>query len=63
MIVLDALGIIDDYHVNTISWGKNNILAVSLGPKLYLWDSVDQRIHKLFHVRDEDNWPTSITWS
>ncbi|KAL1160262.1 hypothetical protein V6Z11_A07G053600 [Gossypium hirsutum] len=63
MIVLDAPGLLDDYYVNIMSWGKNNVLAVGLGPTLYLWNSVDQRIHKLFHVREEDNWPTSITWS
>lgn len=63
MIVLDAPGLLDDYYVNIMSWGKTNVLAVGLGPTLYLWNSVDQRIHKLFHVREEDNWPTSITWS
>ncbi|MBA0790046.1 hypothetical protein Gohar_014716 [Gossypium harknessii] len=63
MIVFDAPGLMDDYYVNIMSWGKNNVLAVGLGPTLYLWNSVDQRIHKLFHVREEDNWPTSITWS
>ncbi|KAG8487919.1 hypothetical protein CXB51_018177 [Gossypium anomalum] len=63
MIVLDAPGLMDDYYVNIMSWGKNNVLAVGLGPTLYLWNSVDQSIHKLFHVREEDIWPTSITWS
>ncbi|MBA0703641.1 hypothetical protein Golax_015951 [Gossypium laxum] len=63
MIVLDAPGLMDDYYVNIMSWGKNNVLAVGLGPTVYLWNSVDQRTHKLFHVREEDNWPTSITWS
>ncbi|PPD68001.1 hypothetical protein GOBAR_AA39061 [Gossypium barbadense] len=63
MIVFDAPGLMDDYYVNIMSWGKNNVLAVGLGPTLYLRNSVDQRTHKLFHVREEDNWPTSITWS
>ncbi|MBA0848184.1 hypothetical protein Goshw_029437 [Gossypium schwendimanii] len=63
MKVFDAPGLMDDYYVNIMSWGKNNVLAVGLGPTVYLWNSVDQRTHKLFHVREEDNWPTSITWS
>src|SRR5690349_5836884 len=29
--VLDAPGIMDDYYVNLIDWGKTNVLAVALG--------------------------------
>lgn len=60
--ILDAPGIRNDYYVNVMSWGKNNILAVALGPELYLWNSKDQSVHKLLHVRGND-CPTSVNWS
>ncbi|XP_039037116.1 cell division cycle 20.2, cofactor of APC complex-like [Hibiscus syriacus] len=61
--VLDAPRLRNDYYANIMSWGNNNILAVALGPELYLWNSEDQRVHKLFQVRGGNDWPTSVTWS
>ncbi|XVF08553.1 hypothetical protein REPUB_Repub07fG0013100 [Reevesia pubescens] len=61
--ILDAPGFRNDYYVNIMSWGKNNILAVALGPELYLWNSEDQSVYKLLKVGGRDDWPTSVTWS
>ena len=61
--ILDAPGLRNDYYVNIMSWGKNNILAVALGPELYLWNSEDQSVHKLLQVRGGNDMPTSVTWS
>ncbi|KAK8489797.1 hypothetical protein V6N11_046864 [Hibiscus sabdariffa] len=61
--VLDAPKLRNDYYANIMSWGKNNILAVALGPELYLWNSEDQRVHKLLQVPGGNDWPTSVTWS
>ncbi|KAG8475929.1 hypothetical protein CXB51_032964 [Gossypium anomalum] len=61
--VLDAPRLRNDYYSNIMSWGINNILAVALGPELYLWNSEDQAVHKLLQVRGGNDWPTSVTWS
>jgi cell division cycle protein 20 (cofactor of APC complex) len=37
--ILDAPDIVDDYYLNLISWGKDNILAVALAQSVYLWNA------------------------
>ncbi|XVF54825.1 hypothetical protein PTKIN_Ptkin05aG0212900 [Pterospermum kingtungense] len=61
--ILDAPGLRNDYYENIMNWGQNNILAVALGPELYLWNSEDQSVHKLLRIPGGDDWPTSVTWS
>ncbi|XP_057428442.1 cell division cycle 20.2, cofactor of APC complex-like [Lotus japonicus] len=60
--VLDAPNIRNDYYSNIMDWGKNNILAVALGPEMYLWNSVNNNVHRLFEATDND-CPTSVAWS
>jgi len=36
--VLDAPNIIDDYYLNLLDWGKENIIAVALSDEIYLWN-------------------------
>ncbi|CAN1241981.1 Cell division cycle protein 20 homolog, partial [Linum perenne] len=45
--ILDAPNIRNDYYVNIIDWGKNNLLAVALGRALYLCEDC----------------PVSVSWS
>jgi hypothetical protein len=45
--MLDAPGIRDDYYLNLLSWGPNNILAVALGPVVYLWDPTTGQINDI----------------
>lgn len=37
--ILDAPDIIDDYYLNLMDWGTNNILAAALGAHVYLWNA------------------------
>lgn len=37
--ILDAPDIIDDYYLNLMDWGGNNILAAALGTHVYLWNA------------------------
>ncbi|XP_057438102.1 uncharacterized protein LOC130730177 isoform X2 [Lotus japonicus] len=60
--VLDAPNIRNDYYSNTMDWGKNNILAVALGSEMYLWNSVNNNVHRLFEATHND-CPTSVAWS
>ena len=45
--MLDAPGLLDDYYLNLLSWGSNNLLAVALGPVVYIWDPVPGQITDL----------------
>ncbi|KAF7822428.1 cell division cycle 20.2, cofactor of APC complex-like [Senna tora] len=60
--ILDAPNLKNDYYLNIMDWGKNNILAVALGSELYLWNSETKSVLKLFQATGGD-YPTSVSWS
>ncbi|KAM5556965.1 cell division cycle 20.5, cofactor of APC complex-like [Rosa sericea] len=60
--VLDGPNMRNDFYMNILDWGKNNVLAVALGSDLYLWNSETVNVRKLFHVSENDH-PTSLAWS
>lgn len=60
--ILDAPNIRDDYYTNLMDWGKNNILAVALGSEMYLWNSENGKVLKLFKATNND-YPASVAWS
>ncbi|XP_030492144.1 cell division cycle 20.3, cofactor of APC complex-like [Cannabis sativa] len=60
--ILDAPRIVNDFYMNIMDWGKNNVLAVALGSELYLWDSKTLKVEKLFQDVEND-LPTSLAWS
>ena len=35
--VLDAPGMLDDFYLNIVAWGSQNVLAVALAESTYLW--------------------------
>eukprot|EP00605_Chrysophyceae_sp_TOSAG23-4_P001327 GSChrysophyteH1.ASY1.ANO1.1444.1 assembled CDS len=35
--ILDAPDLMDDYYLNLLSWGSNNVIAVALNQSVYLW--------------------------
>ena len=37
--VLDAPALQDDFYLNLVDWSSTNILAVGLGPCIYLWSA------------------------
>ncbi|GAV73404.1 WD40 domain-containing protein, partial [Cephalotus follicularis] len=61
--ILDAPKLKNDYYLNIIDWGKNNIIAVALGSDLYLWNSENKNIQKLSQGQGESVEPTSLAWS
>ncbi|CAJ1967840.1 unnamed protein product [Sphenostylis stenocarpa] len=60
--ILDAPNIRNDYYANIMDWGGNNILAVALGSDMYLWNSENSNVIKLFNAASND-FPTSVSWS
>lgn len=58
--VLDAPDLADDFYLNLVDWGSNNILGVGLGSCVYMWSADSQRVTKLCEL--EDDTVTSVSW-
>ncbi len=68
VIFYTLLALIDDYYLNLLSWGHNNILGVALDQSVYLWHPQDERIETLCclgdgEAQESDEQVTSIQWS
>lgn len=61
--VLDAPGMINDYYLNLIDWGKKNLLAVCLGDGAFLWNPSSQEGRQFYTSENPLMTPTSIAWS
>jgi cell division cycle protein 20 (cofactor of APC complex) len=60
---LDAPELVDDYYLNLLDWGSNNVLSIALGDTLYLWDASSGSTSELVTI-DEDSGPiTSVSWA
>lgn len=60
--ILDAPDLCDDYYLNLIDWGRDNVLAVCLGASLYLWNGESKQISQLLSSdRDAAGNPSSTT--
>ena len=54
--ILDAPNLVDDYYLNLLEWGKSNILAVALGPEIYLWNGDNSETSLLMSIiKDNEN--------
>jgi cell division cycle 20, cofactor of APC complex len=61
--VLDAPDIVDDYYLNLISWSKDNILAVAMGPSVYVWNAANGEIGHIVTLRGINDYVSSVSWS
>jgi cell division cycle protein 20 (cofactor of APC complex) len=57
--ILDAPQLLDDYYLNLIDWSSQNILAVSLGNSVYLWNGNTYETLQL--MTNQDNI-CSLNW-
>ena len=55
--------LVDDYYLNLLSWGSNNILAIALNQSVYLWHGTDGHIDLLLTLDQPDDYVTSLEWS
>ncbi|CAK4031616.1 related to anaphase promoting complex, Cdc20, Cdh1, and Ama1 subunits [Lecanosticta acicola] len=58
--VLDAPDLADDFYLNLVDWGSNDILAVGLGPAVYLWNRDTGKVTTLCNL--ENDTVTSVSW-
>jgi cell division cycle protein 20 (cofactor of APC complex) len=60
--ILDAPDLVDDYYLNLLDWSQRNVLAIALGPTVYLWNASDGSITQLCELEDEGDHVTSVSW-
>ena len=68
--VLDAPNLIDDYYLNLLDWGKENIIAVALFDEIYLWNDNNSKASLLMSYSNNDattddslnNIISSVSW-
>ena len=68
--ILDAPNLVDDYYLNLLDWGKENIIAVALSDELYLWNENNAKSSLLMSYENNnttseeqfDNNITSLSW-
>jgi cell division cycle 20-like protein 1 (cofactor of APC complex) len=58
--VLDAPDLADDFYLNLVDWGSQNILGVGLGNCVYMWNSSSGRVTKLCELQNDS--VTSVSW-
>lgn len=58
--VLDAPELADDFYLNLVDWGSQNILGVGLGNAVYMWNSETGRVTQLCDLQDDT--VTSVNW-
>lgn len=58
--VLDAPELQDDFYLNLVDWGNNDILAVGLADCVYLWSRDDGQVKQLCKL--EGDTVTSVSW-
>jgi len=61
--ILDAPDLVDDYYLNLLDWGRNNVLAVALGNSVFLWNATTGATQKLLEMPETTNMVTSVSWS
>lgn len=59
--ILDAPDLLDDYYLNLLDWSSNNLVAVALGPAVYLWNAGTGDVSELMSTNDDD-LVTSVSW-
>ena len=51
--ILDAPALADDFYLNLVDWSSQNVLAVGLGPCIYLWSATTSGVTKLCDLSEE----------
>ena len=53
--ILDAPNLIDDFYLNLLDWGKENIIAVALSDEIYLWNDNNSKTSLLMKYENNEN--------
>ncbi|KAI4898160.1 hypothetical protein NFI96_024924 [Prochilodus magdalenae] len=61
--ILDAPELRNDFYLNLMDWGRQNLLAVALSEHVYLWDAAQGDIVLLKKMEEENSYVSSVSWS
>ncbi|KAL7841984.1 hypothetical protein SRHO_G00236730 [Serrasalmus rhombeus] len=61
--ILDAPELRNDFYLNLMDWGRQNLLAVALSEQVYLWDAAQGDITLLKKMEEENSYICSVSWS
>jgi WD40 repeat protein len=61
--VLDCPELMDDYYLNLLDWGHNNIIAVALRKAVYLWNAANGEITNLVTLPETSDYVSSLQWN
>lgn len=61
--ILDAPDIRNDFYLNLMDWGRQNLLAVGLANHVYLWNAAVGDIILLKKMEEDNNFICSVSWS
>ncbi|XVF55932.1 hypothetical protein PTKIN_Ptkin06aG0075400 [Pterospermum kingtungense] len=60
---LDAPHILDNYYMNLLDWGHNNVVAIALNHQIYLWDASNGCVSEFVTVNHEEGPVSSVSWA
>nr|CAD2174301.1 unnamed protein product [Meloidogyne enterolobii]CAD2202464.1 unnamed protein product [Meloidogyne enterolobii] len=61
--MLDAPSLLDDFYTNLIDWSKANVVAVTLGNKIFQWNAATGAVDELKDFENLEANPTVAKWS
>ncbi|XP_062843731.1 cell division cycle protein 20 homolog isoform X2 [Trichomycterus rosablanca] len=61
--ILDAPELRNDFYLNLMDWGRQNLLAVALAEHVYLWDAAVGDIVLLKKMEEENGYICAVSWS
>lgn len=62
--MLDAPTLRNDYYTNLLDWSGNNVVAVALGQKVYVWCASTGEVNEMADfTTQQPEYPTMVKWS
>ena len=61
--VLDAPALQNDFYLNLLDWSAQNVIAVGLGPCVYLWSAATSKVTKLCDLSAAGGHVCSVRWT
>ncbi|KAF8035317.1 hypothetical protein BT93_C1366 [Corymbia citriodora subsp. variegata] len=61
--MLDAPHVLDDYHLNLLDQGANNVVVIALLETVYLWNASNGSITELVTFDNKQGPVTSVSWA
>lgn len=61
--ILDAPDLLNDYYLNLLHWGSNNVLSIALGNNLFCWHPEGGQTENVLSFDNSNDYISSVQWS